>query len=939
MGDPSITDSWSKESDEAWRQSLRDAGITPPGEEPKKSSSPTTFKGKIGIEVNIVFETDRGFTLDRVIHIPGKYFGKLDAIPTTSDWYNHGDFAQVEIGELHDAYYVDTYSNFQVKIIDNQAIHKLMKEYVLEEIFKNHPSTPKAHSPQSPLEKNAYYSYGDLGNYADFYIYPNSPVDKWIEGNSKKPYDHSAPTEFGVSYTIVRRDSGLIQGGDPLVYLEGIRLTPDDKTIPYVDVVYKAPVIKFGGRLLTSDFGFINFPLERGGTPLGLPRAKGNQQVPLYFYKGSRLNVFEKYIVDSAQADLDSSDATDDLLIDLAGSDAEPFVIPGSPMEAWIKAGNNSTLAPNFRLQFKMEVIIDPQPEEKEEKEVKADGTTTPPKPEADYLNEEDGYEGEGSAPGQQGDSDYLNHLNEIIDQLGSQYAADLDKQQPVYEVIDKDGDGDFKEADDLFGTRQGDSKSMTHQTSFDFQEGAAPDYYRPFDEFDNEYHDIQEDIAESKIVSKRELAEFQEYCEEAYMSKREFDLIDQKIPQYYDGRKNSYLVEVKNAEARIYEYYDTAYHEQRLIIAFRGTTPPSMSRPFSDTIEFARDVMTDLSTKVQNLEYIDIKTKDVNAKGIVHQGFADYVNLLYEQLVAIIKSQKPNTKIYVCGHSLGAAASIVFSYRLFMKEGIVPTRIYQFGAPMGIWTFGDNLSKNLPIINVLHTHDIITPVSALFKHHGTKLVFDLDGNLTPYAANMEVPMYHRQKYERERLLFALRKNGAYKPNTTIEQQVRNLKGSKEPSPLLDTEYDSVINSYSFTNFLDNIRAIYENYKQPAQQEALTQIKTILLESGRTFYHTRYKQTIDEWKNNQVKIDEFRYFSKLFKHDPNPRAYHHKPDKDYHSSIGDSHIYTDSGGNFYYGSNSVVDLKYHPIGNTEPLGIMFYDKNMNIQDKAIVFYS
>lgn len=932
MGDATIKDSWSAESEAAYQKSLRDRGIE------QKTYDPTIFKGKIGIVVNVVFETDRGFTLDRVISIPGKYFGQLSAIPTNNDWYNHGDFSQVEIGNPKQ-YYVDTYSNNQVKIIDDPVIRKAMLDYVLEEIFENHPTEHKTRFMGS-LEKSAYYTYGTLKEYADFYIYPNSPVDKWIEGNSKRPYDHTAPTEFGVSFTIVRRDSGLIQGGDPDVYLEGIRLARDDSVIPYVDVVYKAPVIKFGGRLLTSDFGIMDYPMM-GTAPLGVPRAAGNRVVPLYFYKGNRRGEFERYIVESAQADLDSSDATDDLLVDLAGSDAEPYVIPGSPMEAWIKDGNNSIPAPNFRLQFKMEVIEDPQPEDGlDESEVKGDGTTTPPKPQADYLNEEDGYEGEGSAPEQQGDSDYLNHLNEIIDQLGSQYADDLDKQQPVYEVIDKDGDGDYKEADDLFGTKQGESKPMTHQTSLDFQESAPTDYFRPFDEYDNEYQDIEKDIAESKVVSKRELQEFEEYCEEAYMSKREFDLIDQKIPQYYDGRKDSYLVEVGNAEARIYEYYDSAYNEQRLVIAFRGTTPPSMKRPFSDTIEFARDVMTDLSTKVQNLEYIGIKTKDVNAKGIVHQGFADYVNLLYEQLLAIIKFQQPNTKLYICGHSLGAAASIIFSYMIFMREGIVPTRIYQFGAPMGIWTFGDNLNKNLPIINVLHTHDIITPVSALFKHHGTKLVFDLDGNLTPYAVNMEVPMYHRQKYERERLLFALRKNGAYRENSTIAEQVRNLKGSKEPSPLLDNEYDSVINSYTFTNFLDNIGAIYENYKQPAQQEALAQIQTMLYEAGFTFYHTRYKQTIDEWKNNQVKIDEFRYFSKLFQHDPNPRAYHHKPeDKKYHSSIGDSHFYTDSGGNFYYGSNSVVDLNYHPIGNTEPLGIMFYDKNMNIQDKAIVFYS
>lgn len=929
MGDPSITESWSAESEAAYQKSLRDRGI---GSKPNVGDD-TIFKGKIGIEVNIVFADATKWTLDRVISIPGKYFGRLSAIPTTGDWYNHGDFSQVEMGELADAYYVTTYSNTQVKIIDNEGVRKAMKEYVLEEIFKNHPTQHKTRF-MGNLEKSAYYTYDDLGQYNDFYIYPNSPVDQWIEGNSKKPYDHRAPTEFGVSFTVVRRPSGLVQGGNPNVELRGVRLTKDNLPLEFVDVNFKAKPSPFGGKLLTTDFKLMEYT-KFATPPPGVPLGLNNEVVDLYYYAGNRDNALRNYLISQAQTDLDSGEKTKNVLVDFAGTDAEGFVLPGTLMEAWIKAGDNSKIAPNFVLSYRMEVYIDPDYEEGlEQEEVKPDGTIK-----GDYLNEEDGYEGEGSAEQQDGDAAYFDELNTLIDQLKQENEANLDKQQAPYDVIDKDGDGDFKEADDLFGTKQGESKDMVQQTSFDFQEGAPTDLYRPFDEYDNLYHEVEEDIAESKIVSKRELQEFEEYCEEAYMSEREFDLIDQKIPQYYDGRKDSYLVVVGNAEARVYEYYDSAYQEQRLVIAFRGTTPPSMARPFSDTIEFVRDVMTDLSTKVQNLEYIGINTKDINAKGIVHQGFADYVNKLYPKLVSIIKFQQPKTKIYITGHSLGAAASVVFSYMLFMREGIVPTRIYQFGSPMGIWTFGDNISKNLPIINVLHTHDIITPVSALFKHHGTKLVFDLDGNLTPYAVNMEVPMYHREKYAGERLLLALRKNGAYKENTTLEEQIRNLKGGTEPTPLLDNEYDAVINSYTFTNFFDNIGAIYENYKQPAQQEAFNHIKTMLYEAGFTFYHTRYKQTIDEWKNNQVKIDEFKYFAKLFKHDPNPRGYHHKHDKDYHSSIGNSHLYTDANGNFFMGGNSATGLNFYPLTNTQPLGIMFYDNNTNIQDKAIVFYS
>ena len=66
------------------------------------------------------------------------------------------------------------------------------------------------------------------------FIVPNSPVDAWIKGNHQPPYDHKAPRNFGVEYTIVSRDTGLLQGGNPEVTLIGHRLDRDDNVIPEV---------------------------------------------------------------------------------------------------------------------------------------------------------------------------------------------------------------------------------------------------------------------------------------------------------------------------------------------------------------------------------------------------------------------------------------------------------------------------------------------------------------------------------------------------------------------------------------------------------------------------------------------------------------------------------------------------------------------------------
>ena len=904
-------------------------------------NSPTVFKGKIGIVLNIVEDTGNDWVLKSVMDIPGKYFDDLDARNVKgSKWYEMNDFMEVSVP---DGYFVEGHGSGvpgyrNARIINDPYVKRIMKEYALEQVYNMDNRRTFKTRDVAPIVKSPYYEFDDMGDFNDFYIYPNSPADKWISGNQNEPYDHRAPAEFGVSYTLVRRKLDLLRGGNPKIQVAGMIFDEEDKPIEALQAFYMTDLVDFNADLLVEDFDYTSID---GYSP-GLPNnPDGSNQKFLYYYKGERRADLENFVINDIQRKVGK-----EYLIDLAGADAELYVLPNSELEEWIRNGrqSNNVLVPSpMTLQVRLQAIKRDPAEVEEEVDARGDVV-----PDPQYQFEEEGYDGKGSAPRDvPRDADYLDNLEALIDQMASENEKNLDKQQLPYKVKDMDMDGDYDEqdqlyeADDLFGTRQGDEKDMTRKTAFDFQEGAPVDYYRPFDEYDNQYHKVERQIDSSKIITKRELMEFNAYAEEAYMSEREFDMKTRGI-QYLDNRKESFLVAVGNAEARVYEYYDSKLDERRLIIAFRGTTPPSMKKPFSDTIEFVRDVMTDLSTKVQNLEYIGITNPDPSTKGIVHQGFADYCNALYDQLTAIIKytvRERPKAKIYLCGHSLGAISCVVYGYMLLQREGIHTTRIYQFGAPMGIWTFGDAISKTLPIINVFHTHDIITPVSALFKHHGTKLVFDLDGNLTAYPVGMEVPNYDNMKYAGERLLLALRKNGAYRDGTTLEEQITSLKEPGAPDPLRDDEYDKIINQYSFTNFLDNLGALYTNYKQPAQREALAHIGTILREAGFNFYHTRYRQTIDEWKDKSIQIDKFRYFANLFKHDPNPRSFHNKHGFNYHSSLGNQPIYTDINGNFFFGSNSVGSMNFHPIGNTQPLGLIFYDKNMNINDKAIVFYS
>ena len=48
----------------------------------------------------------------------------------------------------------------------------------------------------------------------------------------------------------------------------------------------------------------------------------------------------------------------------------------------------------------------------------------------------------------------------------------------------------------------------------------------------------------------------------------------------------------------------------------------------------------------------------------------------------------------------------------------------------------------------------------------------------------------------------------------------------------------------------------------------------------------------------------------------------------------------DANGNFFMGVDTPSSLAFHPLNNTQPLGLIFYDKNKNdLANKSIVFYS
>lgn len=114
---------------------------------------------------------------------------------------------------------------------------------------------------------------------------------------------------------------------------------------------------------------------------------------------------------------------------------------------------------------------------------------------------------------------------------------------------------------------------------------------------------------------------------------------------------------------------------------------------------------------------------------GIVHKGFIDAYTLIenYVKLGAENKS-----KIYITGHSLGGALSILATTEI----GKSVSAVYTFGAPkVGDKAFND-LLKNIPIYRIANENDIVTKIPPIknimnIEHAGEAIYFNQSGMLS----------------------------------------------------------------------------------------------------------------------------------------------------------------------------------------------------------------
>ena len=477
---------------------------------------------------------------------------------------------------------------------------------------------------------------------------------------------------------------------------------------------------------------------------------------------------------------------------------------------------------------------------------------------------------------------------------------------------------------EDLFGIKQGTPISM----AFDkFKEGDM-DLDRPFDYTPNV--DSQELPATKDEVTKETILEFWKYSDEAYFSKEIFDAKEEK---YGDNRDESELIEINGSECRIYMY------DKKMIIAFRGT---DTTQGFISST-FLTDILTDLSTKIQSLEYIGIGDNyQSDYRGMVHQGFAEYVLHIYDALLNKIYPLYGSDveEIYTCGHSLGGIASQIFAYKLLVEESIPTKRVFTYGSPTGIFTFGDALENEMSIINVLHTHDIVGYVAPFFQHHGYKIMIDLDNNIHVYKPFEDIPSHY---YDSEgALAYALRKNGVYRESVgavrqDVTSRVNELQEAETVNKNTDKEYDKYVNQDIISQNLDNIRSFMTSLLYKPQQQAGIKIAKILMEADR-FYHTAY----DDVLKNIPDIINLKPETNSYSNKPDLRL-NHTPEKDrydYQGTIAGEHIYKDLLDNKLITTKNKEDgVHITHLNNTKPLGIYFYEKDEDIQNKVIVFYN
>jgi len=145
------------------------------------------------------------------------------------------------------------------------------------------------------------------------------------------------------------------------------------------------------------------------------------------------------------------------------------------------------------------------------------------------------------------------------------------------------------------------------------------------------------------------------------------------------------------------------------IFIVFRGTEPEEM-----------KDILADAKAW----------RKPAREKGLVHFGFAQALDKVYDNIVRWIDEQKLDDgyKITCTGHSLGAALATICASRLDAHE------LYTFGSPrVGNRAFVKEMKNDgIKHWRFVNNNDIVTkvPFPIIYRHHGELVYINHYGNI-----------------------------------------------------------------------------------------------------------------------------------------------------------------------------------------------------------------
>ena len=145
------------------------------------------------------------------------------------------------------------------------------------------------------------------------------------------------------------------------------------------------------------------------------------------------------------------------------------------------------------------------------------------------------------------------------------------------------------------------------------------------------------------------------------------------------------------------------------IFIVFRGTEPNQM-----------KDILADVKAW----------RKPAREKGLVHFGFAQALDKVYDNIVQWLSEQKLDGErnITCTGHSLGAALATIMASRLDANE------LYTFGSPrIGNRAFVKEMNNDgIKHYRFVNNNDIVTkvPFPIRFVHHGELVYINHHGNI-----------------------------------------------------------------------------------------------------------------------------------------------------------------------------------------------------------------